>query len=93
MEDKIFEYCCVFYKIVERMPEREWMDNFVKLIAEKNYVELTRRLHPPGSRWRHAELHRRRGDDRPARDAGRRHDHRHRSGPRPEHHDPAGYAG
>ena len=46
MEDKIFEYCCVFFKIVNRMPEREWMENFVKLIAEKNYVELTRRLQP-----------------------------------------------
>lgn len=46
MEDKIFEYCCIFKKMVDRMPTREYMENFLKIIADKNYVELARRLYP-----------------------------------------------
>ncbi len=46
MEDKIFEYCCIFKKMVDMMPTREYMENFLKIIADKNYVELACRLYP-----------------------------------------------
>lgn len=46
MEDKIFEYCCIFRKMVNMMPTREYMENYLSIIASKNYIELARRLHP-----------------------------------------------